>query len=210
MTALQRLPDEQLKQITTDTIKRIKRHLAEEERKKQEAEENNSIYVAGEAPFFFAVRIRTHLGAPPDVISALKYLRLHSINSGTFVVNNKATRTNLHKVKSYVAYGTLSVETIRTLLYTRAFCRYNGQRTNITPEVLFAKFGGEINTIEEIVEALFLGRSNGSAINKWLWHFRLSCPRKGFGGRKIKDFAEGGSAGDHGRYLDKLVARMLK
>ncbi|KAI5191937.1 large subunit ribosomal protein L7e [Nematocida sp. AWRm77] len=210
MTGLQRLSDDQLKQITIEAIRRIKTHMAEEEQKKKDAEEKNEIYVPKEPAFFFAVRIRSHLRASPDVISALKCLRLHRVHSGTFVANNKSNRANLHKVKSYVAYGTLSIETIRKLLYTKGFCKYNGQRTNITPEVMFEKFGGEINTVEEIVEALFLGRANSSAINKWLWHFRLSCPVKGFGGRKIKDFADGGSSGDNGRYLDALVSRMLE
>ncbi|KAI5185418.1 large subunit ribosomal protein L7e [Nematocida homosporus] len=199
----------EVKDITIRTIKQMKEYLAEEERKKEEATANNSIYVPAESPFFFAVRIRSANKASPDIISALKTLRLHRINTGTFVVNNKSSKSTLHLVRSYIAFGTLSLECIRNLLYTRGFCRHNGQRKNITSKTLMARFGGEINTVEEIVSALFLGRTNASAINKWLWPFHLNSPRKGFGGRKIKDFAEGGSTGDHGRYLTDLIQRML-
>jgi len=209
MNAVQQLSPKEVENITVSCIKRMKKFLAEEERKTKEAEERNEIYVPGEAPFFFAIRIRSALRAPPKVIKDLKSLRLHRIHTGTFVVNNKSTKPMLHNVKSYIAYGTLSLQTIRRMLYERAFCKYNGERKNITPEVLFDRFGGEINTIEEIVEALFLGRTNASAINKWLWPFRLSSPRKGYGGRKIRDFVDGGSTGDHGKYLDELVSRML-
>ncbi|KAI5172928.1 large subunit ribosomal protein L7e [Nematocida sp. LUAm3] len=209
MEAIKTISQDEQKSITINAIRRMKQFIEEEETKKKEAEAENKLYVPSEPPFFFVIRIRSANKASPDVVSALKNFRLHKINTATFVINNKSTVSVLKQVRSYVAYGTLSLETIRKLLYTRAFCRHNGERKNITPETLFAKFGGEINTVEEIVEALFLGRKNASQINKWLWPFRLSSPVQGYKGRKIKDFVEGGATGDHGRYLNDLIGKML-
>ncbi|KAI5189113.1 large subunit ribosomal protein L7e [Nematocida minor] len=202
-------PDE-IKNKTIASIRRMKDFVEAEARKQEEAEKNNSIYVPAEAPFLFVVRIRSANKCSPDVSTALDCLRLRNINTGTFVINNKSSKSLLQKVRAYVAFGNLSLETIRKLIYTRAFGKYNGKRVNITQELLEEKFGGSVETLEDIVEALFLGkRQDASAINKWLWPFRLSCPRKGFGGRKIKDFTEGGATGDRGRYLDELITRMI-
>lgn len=206
----QSLSEEQIRRITVDTIKRMKEFIKEEQEKKEQAESNNSIYVPAEPPFYFAVRIRSSNRARPEIRKALSTLRLHTnINTGAFVINNSSSKTLLQQVRSYIAFGTLSLETIRELIYKRGLCRYKSQRKNITQEVLFDRFGGEISTVEEIVEALFLGKPNATEINKWLWPFKLNSPSKGFGGRKIRDFTDGGSTGDHGKYLDNLVRRMI-
>ncbi|KAI5166446.1 large subunit ribosomal protein L7e [Nematocida sp. AWRm78] len=204
------LTTNEIESKTIATIRRMKAFLKEEEEKKEEAEKNNSIYVPAEAPFFFVVRIRSSNKAAPDVMCALDTLRLRNVNTGTFVINNKSSKSLLQKVRAYVTYGTLSLETIRKLIYTRGFGRYNGMPVNITPKVLAEQFGGAVETVEDIVEAIFMGnRSDASAINKWLRPFKLSCPRKGFGGRKIKGFTEGGATGDRGRYMDELIQRMI-
>lgn len=210
MNTVQQLTASEIENKTIASIRRMKDFIASEDSKKEEAEKANSIYVPAEAPFLFAIRIRSANKASPDVVSALNTLRLRNVNTGTFVINNKSSKSLLQKVRAYVTYGNLSLETIRQLIYTRAFGKYNGNRVNITQELLAEKFCGSVETLEDIVEALFLGkRQDASAINKWLWPFRLSCPRKGFGGRKIRDFAEGGSTGDRGRYLDELIKRMI-
>lgn len=210
MNTVEQATTGEIEKKTIAAIRRMKDFVASEEEKKEAAEKANSIYVPAEAPFLFAIRIRSSNKASPDVVSALNTLRLRNTNTGAFVINNKSSKSLLQKVRAYVAFGTLSLETIRQLIYTRAFARYNGNRVNITQELLAEKFGGAVETVEDIVEALFLGkRQDASAINKWLWPFRLSCPRKGFGGRKIKDFTEGGATGDRGRYLDELIKRMI-
>lgn len=203
------LSEEEIRNITVNSIRRIKLHMAEEEEKAREAEKKNGIYVPAEAPMFFAIRIRCAYKAPPDVAKALKMLRLTRLNTGAFVVNNKSCKSLLHKVKSYITYGTLSLEAIRELLYKKGLCRHNGNKSNITQEILFERFGGEVRTIEEIVEAFYLGKKNASAINKFLWPFHMNSPKMGFGGRKIKDFAEGGSTGYRGKYMSELVTRMI-
>lgn len=211
MNQVYQLTPSEIESKTVTTIRRMKEFLKAEEQRKEEAEKNNSIYVPSEPPFYFAVRIRSSNKAAPDVMSALDCLRLRNVNTGTFVINNNSSKSLLQKVRAYVAFGTLSLETIRELVYTRAFGKYDGKKVNITTELLAEKFGGAVETVEDIVEALFLGnRPDASAINKWLMPFTLSCPRKGFGGRKIKDFAEGGATGDRGKYLDELIRRMIK
>ncbi|KAI5181660.1 large subunit ribosomal protein L7e [Nematocida sp. AWRm80] len=209
MEETQVLSKEQIKEITIGSIKRMKNIIKEEEEKKIEAEKNNQIYVPEETKVLFVVRIRSANKASPAIVRLLKNFRLHNINTGTFVINNYSTMQMLRKVRTYVAYGTLSLETMRELIYTRGFCKINGCRQNITQDTLYARFGGEIAAVEQIVEALFVGAPNAGEINKWLWPFRLSAPNGGFGGRKIRDFAEGGSTGDHGRYLENLVKRMM-
>ncbi|KAH9386703.1 large subunit ribosomal protein L7e [Nematocida major] len=210
MNQVQKLTPSEVESKTISAIRRMKEHLKEEEQKHKEAEAANSIYVPAEAPFFFVVRIRSSNKASPGIMCALDCLRLRNVNTGTFVVNNKSTKSLLQKVRAYVAFGTLSLDTIRKLIYTRAFGKHDGNKVNITTELLAERFGGAVETLEDIVEALFLGkRQDASAINKWLMPFTLSCPRKGFGGRKIKDFTEGGSTGDRGAYLDELIRRMI-
>ncbi|OAG32033.1 large subunit ribosomal protein L7e [Nematocida displodere] len=208
-TAVKKLSSEELKSITVNSIRKMKAFAAEEERKIQEAEAKNEIYVPAESAMFFAVRIRSSNRAAPAIVSALETLRLKKLNTGIFVVNNKSTKALLHQVRSYVAYGSLSLEQTREMLYKKGLCRVNGTRANITQEVLYEQFGGEISTVEEIVEAFYFGKPNASAINKFLWPFRLSCPIKGFGGRKIRDFTEGGATGDHGSHIGNLVLRMI-
>lgn len=203
------LSEEEVHSRTFDIIKRMKSKIDQEKGLLEEAEKANEIYVPKEPSLLIAVRIKGINGVHPKARKALQLLRLNKVNTATFVLNNAATKGLLHLAKTHIAYGYPSLELVRELMYKRGLCRVDGQRVNITQEAMAYRFDGMVSTIEEMVEILFEGKENASAVNKFLWPFKLNAPKGGFARRKALDFVEGGSTGNHRHMIDQLIRRMI-
>jgi large subunit ribosomal protein L7e len=204
-----RLSEKEIEERTLSVIKRMKSSKEKEKRVLEEAEKNSQLYVPKEPSLLIAVKIRSTLGASPKVKKILEILRLRKIHTGAFVLNNASNRGLLERAKSYIAYGHPSLSLVRELLYKKGLCRVDGSRKNITQETLQSKFDGTICTVEEMVEILFEGKEEASEVNRFLWPFTLNGPRGGYEKRKVLDYAEGGSSGNHQGLIDGLIRRMI-
>lgn len=179
------------------------------EKLKQQALSTNSIYVPAEPHFFLVIRIRGMNRVPPKPRKTLDLFRLRRPNTAVLINNNKSTRAMLQIVRNYVAYGHISLSTLRELVYKRGLTNIekNDKGVNITNEMIEKKFG-DLVCMEDLVHALWMNEKFVE-VNRFLAPFRLNCPQGGFDGRKALDFLMGGSCGNHHEMIEDLVKRMI-
>ncbi|TBU08929.1 ribosomal protein L7 [Hamiltosporidium magnivora] len=194
---------------TLSLISDYKKEISEEKRKEQESIKNNSFYISKEPNFFLVIRIRSICNVPPKVKKILELFRLRRMNNAVLLKNNSSIRVMLQKVRNYICYGFIDIYMLRELIYKRGIGRINGKEVNISNEVLEDYFKGEIKCVEEVVNHLYGGSSMFKRVNNFLCPFTLSCPLKGFKGKKGKDYLQGGCAGFQYDKIGELVERMI-
>jgi large subunit ribosomal protein L7e len=182
------------------------RHLIKERRR---ARNIGAFFREPEAKLAVVVRIRGINGVDPKTKKILQLLRLRQINNAVFVRLNAATLNMLRLVEPYIAFGTPNLKTIRELIYKRGYAKINGQRIAITDNVLIEKKLKKYNVIcmEDIIHEIFTVGPHFKEVNKFLWPFKLNCPRGGFKNKK-KHYQEGGDAGNREHKINELVQRM--
>ena len=178
-------------------------------RMKRIARNTGSFYLAPEPKLAFVIRIRGINGVSPKVRKILQLLRLRQIHNGVFVRLTNATMQMIRLVEPYIAYGYPSLKSVRELVYKRGFVRVNGQRKPITDNLIIAnklKKQGVV-CVEDMIHEIYTVGPNFKKVNKFLWPFKLSSPRGGFldTGRQFTDH---GDAGNHEKYINKLIHKM--
>ncbi|KAG5859354.1 ribosomal protein L7 [Encephalitozoon hellem] len=186
-----------------------KYYQQEREILEKKASMQNGFYVPKEAEFFVVILIRSKCKCSPKVRKVLELFRLKRINSCVFVRNNKSTKNMLHIIKDYVAFGTIEMELLRELMYTRGSGRNGMSRVKLTNEFIEDMFDGKIKCIEELVHHIYNGTEMFKDVNNFLYPFHLSPPRGGFKGHKSRSFNDGGSTGNHQDLLGDLLRRMI-
>ncbi|KAM0676504.1 60S ribosomal protein L7 [Gurleya vavrai] len=192
------------------TIKHLtqyKQKQAEIDAKVKQAETENAFYVPSEPHFFCVVRIRGMNRVPPKERKTLDILRLRAPNSCILLKNNKGTRSMLQLVRNYVAFGYISLDLLRELVYKRGMHKDGEKVINITNEIIEDKFGS-LSCLEDLISCLWNDKKF-SEINRFFTPFRLSCPKGGFKGKKSKDFLDGGECGNQQFLLGNLIKRMI-
>ncbi|EFA74588.1 S60 ribosomal protein L7 [Heterostelium album PN500] len=173
------------------------------------AKNTGVFYVPPEAKVAFVIRIRGINGVSPKPRKILQLLRLLQLNNGVFVKLNKATINMLKLVEPYVAYGYPNLKTVKELIYKRGYAKINGQRIPITSNDIIEKHLGRYGhlCVEDIVHEIFTCGKNFREVNRFLWPFKLNCPRGGFNHKKIH-FLEGGDSGNRENFINGLVRKM--
>lgn len=169
----------------------------------------NGFYVPKEPEFFVAVLIRSKCKIAPKQRKVLEILRLTRLNTCIIVRNNESNKKNLSIVKDYVAYGTIGMELLRKLVYTRGSGRNGRQHIKLTNEAIEDMFDGRIRCIEEIIHCIYNGDETFKEVNSFLHPFHLRPPVGGFRQKKTRNFNEGGCLGNHHDLLHKLLERMI-
>lgn len=141
----------------------------------------------------------------------LQLLRLLQNNNGVFVQLTKATQKMLHVVEPYVTYGEPNLKSVRNLIYKRGYGKINGSRIPLTDNTLIAGSLGkyQIESMEDLIHEIFTVGPNFKEANNYLWPFKLSNPNGGWEKKKSKHFIEGGSTGDRGEAINKLLKQMI-
>jgi len=176
---------------------------------KEEYKSKNMLYVPKEPNFLVVVKIKSSIGAPPRQRSILKLLRLKRTNSAVLVKNNKSMKRMLQFAKDYVAYGTISYELLRKMVYKHGAIKLKGGHRKLTNENIEDAFNGELKCIEEIVSNIYFRTEYFKVCANTLIPFRLKNPQGGYKGKKSKGFTEGGNLGNHFDLIGELVERML-
>lgn len=179
------------------------------EKKKAEYKSKNMVYIPKESEFIIVVKIKSSLGAPPKMRSILKLLRLNKTNSAVLVKNNKSMKRMLQLAKDYVAFGSISYELLRKIVYTHGVVKLNNRHRKLNNENIEDAFQGEIKCVEEIIYNIYFGTEYFKVCANTLLPFRLKSPQGGFYGKKSKGFTEGGNLGNHFDLIGELVERML-
>tara|TARA_Y100000310_G_scaffold313971_1_gene362923 strand:- start:83 stop:595 length:513 start_codon:yes stop_codon:yes gene_type:complete len=135
------------------------------------------------------VLVRGHIDLPQPVRDTLKMLKLTRKNFCTVVEDNQVYRGMIKKVKDYVTWGEISVETFNKLVEKRGEL-FLGRTTDSKGKYSYKtlKFNDK----------------------DYKTYFRLSPPRKGFGRKGIKmAFNVGGGLGNRNEKINELIERML-
>lgn len=149
------------------------------------------------------VRVRGLKNIRPATKTALKTLQLDRKNHCVLVPVNESTEGLLHQVKDYVAYGTLKVETLSTLLQKRA--RLEGDKPLSTE---FLK-KNKMDSIAALAKALHEEKTTLSKVGVKPV-MRLNSPRKGYGHVGIKQgVGLKGPLGFHENGLDEMITQMM-
>ncbi|CAD26239.1 60S RIBOSOMAL PROTEIN L7 [Encephalitozoon cuniculi GB-M1] len=194
-----------------ETTEKLLNKYYEQEREilEKKSSMKNGFYVPKEAEFFAVILIRSKCNCPPKVRKVLELFRLKRINTCVLVRNNKSTRKMLQIIKDHVAFGTIGMELLRKLVYTKGSGRNGHVRVKLTNEFIEDMFDGKIRCIEELVHHIYNGTEMFKKVNSFLYPFHLSPPRGGFKGQKSKSFNDGGSVGNHQDLLSNLLERMI-
>lgn len=197
------------KQKADEYLKLYTEEKKNEEKMIAEYREKNIFYAPKEPEYILCVRIKGVNKNPAKIRKTLELLRLHKPNHAVIVRNTHQMRNMIQKVNAYIAFGFADYKLIRELVYKRGLAKVNKARVTLTNEVVEDHFEGEIRTVEELIHQIIMGTELFTKAANFLWPFTLQPPRKGFGGRKIKNIAEGGSTGNHLFKIGDLVRRMI-
>ncbi len=149
-----------------------------------------------------AVRVRGGVGVRGDIADTLGMLRLRRPNHCVVLPPRDTYMGMLVKAKDYITWGEVEGEVLAQLLAAR------GRRVGGTPltETHVREMG--YDSIAALAEAVLQGEANLQRLGDVKPVFRLSPPRKGYGGVK-RSFREGGALGDRGPAINELLLRMM-
>lgn len=177
---------------------------------RRNAKAANQIFVAPEEKLVFVIRVRGTIGVSPKVKKILQLLRLRQIHNATFVRINAATEKMLRLIEPFIAYGYPNLKSVKDLIYKRGFGKVSGQRIPISSNtVVKAGLGGKFECIEDVIHEIYTVGDDFKQASNFLWPFKLNCPRGGFRGKMLNHHNEGGSCGQQGDKINKLIKKML-
>lgn len=192
------------------TEKLLREHKKESAEEKALLSKKDEIYVKAEPEFFVAIQIRTQVNIAPRPKKTLSLLRLNQINNCVIIKNNLSMKNMLQNAKDHIAYGSISYELLRKLVYARGFGKINGTKVKLTNENIEDHFEGKFKCIEELCDVIYHGKPEMKDVLRFLCPFKLNPPRGGFtNGHKKKSFVQGGSSCDHKNLLGELLERMI-
>ena len=152
------------------------------------------------------VRIRGDVHVEHDKKDTFGYLRLHRVNHCVLIPDTINYKGMVNKVKDYVAWGPVSVETVEAMLSKRGHVNRN---TKLSEKSIEDATKGKFKNAKDLAKAVFDGKANLNdlGINPV---FRLKPPSKGYGRKGIKaPYSLGGFLGNNGEEVNSLIKRMV-
>jgi len=180
---------------------------------KRAAKKAGNFFVEGEAKIAFVIRTRGINKLSPKCKKIMQLLRLRQLHNGVFVRMSRATMNMIRMVEPYITYGYPTRATVQRLVYKRGYGKVNRSRIPLTDNSIVDGVLGEkgIHCVEDLIHEIWTCGANFKQANNFLWPFKLTSPRKGFGtgAKKRHPFANGGVFGNRENLINALVAQML-
>lgn len=151
---------------------------------------------------YAAVRLRGGVKTRQDIRDTLTMLHLDRINHCVLLPETPNYQGMIQKTKDYIAWGTISPETLSQMLENRG--KLEGSK-DLTEEYL--KENTKFKSFDELAKAICEGKASITDVPKMKPVFRLHPARKGLRGTK-RNFLEGGDLGFHGTEINSLLNRM--
>jgi large subunit ribosomal protein L7e len=200
--------NKQYSKLMTEKI--LKEFNAEKTEEAKLMKSTTEVFVPAESNFFVAIQLRSQVKIAPRPKKTLSLLRLNQINTCVVLRNNQSIKKMLQNAKDYIAFGSISYDLLRKLIYTRGFGKINGNKVKLTNENIEESFNGKFKCIEELCDVIYHGKDDIRDVLKFLCPFRLCPPKGGFpNGHKKRDFIQGGSSNDHKHLLGDLLEKMI-
>lgn len=151
---------------------------------------------------YVIIRLRGPVGVNKDIEYTMKILRLHKVNHCVLLEENDIIYGMIQKIKDYIAYGIIDKQSLINLL------KYRGKlvgNKKLKEEDL-SKFSSYSN-FDTLSEDLLNNKIKLKDIKFIKQVFRLHPPRKGHKGIK-RTVQQGGTLGNHGKNITKLLYKM--
>ena len=149
------------------------------------------------------VRVRGIINVKNDIRDTLTMLGLGRVNHCVLISENPPNMGMVRKVKDYVTWGPIDIETATVLVKERG--QLKGRKA-VDEKAL--KDLGKYKSFEDLGKALADGDATWSKMDGTVRVFRLHPPRKGYEGIK-RTFNMGGALGDRGQDINVLLQRMM-
>lgn len=149
------------------------------------------------------LRIRGSVNIRNETEDTLRLMRLQRRNHATIIDNRGSNVGMLQKVKDYVTWGEVTLETIDLLLKNRG--RTPGNR-RLTDEYVRGKLGHK--SIKDLAEAVNRSEADLSKMPALKPIFRLHPPKGGLR-KSVKKAYPDGELGYRGEAVNDLVKKML-
>ncbi|TGC08478.1 50S ribosomal protein L30 [Methanolobus halotolerans] len=148
------------------------------------------------------VRVRGNVNVRGSIEDTLKMLRLHRMNHCVLLSDNPHNKGMIQKVKDYVAYGSIDVETLTEMLKNRGTLQGGAKLTNE-----YIAENTDFPSIEAFAQAVIDGNTTFKDVPALKPVFRLHPPRKGHAGIK-RTAQQGGILGNNGEDINLLLKKM--
>lgn len=150
------------------------------------------------------IRIRGKLKIKKPIEDTMKMLRLYKKNHCIIMPQNESTIGMLNKIRDYVTWGEIDVNTLKLLLERRG--KLSGNK-RLTEEYLKEKLNSNLDTFTtDVVES----KRNLKDIPGLKLFFKLRPPSKGFERQGIKKpYSLGGALGYRKDRINELIVRMV-
>jgi large subunit ribosomal protein L30 len=150
------------------------------------------------------VRVRGTINIKNDIRDTLAMLGLGRVNHCVLIDDSPQYMGMLHKVKDYVTWGPIDIDTATQLVKER------GLLTGRKPldEKTLKALGAGFKSYDDLGKAIVEGNVKWSKLEDTVRVFRLHPPRKGYEGVK-RSFTVGGALGDRGEAINILIQRMM-
>jgi large subunit ribosomal protein L30 len=150
------------------------------------------------------IRIRGSPNIRQTISDTMKLFNLHHVNHATLVRTNPSVIGMLHKAKDYIAYGAIDLETLKKLLKKRGLLTGNKPLTDS-----HVKFATNFDSIDNLANGLFEGKTKLRDVPELKPIFRLHPPKGGFPGTIKRAVKAGGVLGNWGENINLLLKKML-
>jgi len=141
---------------------------------------------------YAVIRIRGTVNIAPKIATALEHLNLRRVNNLSIWQETPQTLQMIKIVMDYVAFGTISEETLKKLIEAKGESVDHKTKIDAKKVVAEIKSGKTLNQV---------GIDNC---------FRMSPPRKGYERKGIKTpYVLGGASGNRKEAISELIERML-
>tara|TARA_B100000131_G_scaffold69749_1_gene66021 strand:- start:73 stop:543 length:471 start_codon:yes stop_codon:yes gene_type:complete len=154
---------------------------------------------------FLVIRVRSDRGVTKKIRDTMAMLNLTRVNHAVLIPQTASYEGMLQKVKDYVTWGEVGVETISNLIKERG--KMVGDNPVTDAEV---KSSSSHSSIDALSKAIASGEATTKDVEGMKPVFRLHPPRgpKGWGGIK-RAYSIGGALGFRGDAIVPLAERMF-
>lgn len=190
-------------------VKNYRSTEREHERIERALQDVSKIEIPKEPKLLFVVRIKNDLKLVPRARKILQAMRIFEVNNGVFLRLTENTAELLRIIEPFVAFGYPSLNSVRTLVYKRAYVRGSeGNKVSLTDNTLIEDALGEegIICMEDLIHEIYTLGPNFKKAANFLYPFQLSSPTGGWGVRsKFKRFIEGDGLGERAHDINTLI-----
>jgi len=155
-------------------------------------------------PAVAVVRIRGHAKIQHTAVDTMYFLKLNRVNHCVVLPQNATTKGMLQAVKDYVTWGEMGHEMLARMLFQKGEVVGGGKLTDA-----YVKDNSKYTSILSLAKAIDKGEATLADVKGLKPVIRLPPPRKGYENTK-RGFTDGGSLGNRGADIEKLIDRMLE